>query len=201
VAERFANTASGVESLAAFCRAHGVELVVMEASGGCERTAFAMLWSMGHPCALVNPRQVRRFAEDRGLDVGGSYLEIADTNGLATAYVVTAAYPDRLEAYQWSYPVVGRIPYRGYFDRGEAEAFGRRMESDGLDTHIVEAAGYSTLGWLDDPLPSGLIDYDDVALRGHPTMKIGSAHVARPAANGRRNATFRRRPAGGRSCM
>ncbi len=108
--------------------------------------------------------EVRRFAEDQGLDVGGSYLEVADTNGLATAYVVTAAYQDRLEAYQWSYPVVGRIPYRGYFDRAEAEAFGHHLEGDGLDTHIVEAAGYSTLGWLDDPLPSGLLDYDEVAL-------------------------------------
>lgn len=66
VAARFANTASGVESLAAFCRAHDVELVVMEASGGCERAAFTILWEMGQPCALVNPRQVRRFAEAMG---------------------------------------------------------------------------------------------------------------------------------------
>jgi predicted aminopeptidase len=107
---------------------------------------------------------VRRFALAQSLDVGGSYLEVADTTGLATAYVVTAAHQDRLEPYQWSYPVVGKIPYRGYFDRGEAEAFGRSLEEDGFDTYIVEAAGYSTLGWLDDPLPSGLLDYDFVGV-------------------------------------
>jgi transposase len=69
---RFANDASGIEKLASFCRGHGVQLVVMEASGGYERMAFVMLWAMRLPCALVNPRQVRRFAEAMG------YLEKTD---------------------------------------------------------------------------------------------------------------------------
>jgi predicted aminopeptidase len=106
--------------------------------------------------------QAREYASEQGLDVGGSYLEVADTAGLASAYVVTAAYVDRLEAYSWKYPIVGRIPYRGYFDRAKAEEFAVELEADGLDTHIVEAAGYSTLGWLDDPLPSGVLALDDV---------------------------------------
>ena len=65
-AMRFANDAAGVEELAAFCREHGAELVVMEASGGYERTAFSLLWSLGLPCGLANPRNVRRFAEAMG---------------------------------------------------------------------------------------------------------------------------------------
>ncbi len=69
---RFANDAGGVEELASFCRKQAVELVVMEASGGCERRPFAMLWAMELPCAIVNPRQMRRFAEAMG------YLEKTD---------------------------------------------------------------------------------------------------------------------------
>ena len=38
----------------------------MEASGGYERLAFMMLWEKGQPCALVNARNVRRFAEAMG---------------------------------------------------------------------------------------------------------------------------------------
>ena len=72
-AARFANDASGLEDLAVFCRNHGAERVVMEASGGYERMAFTVLWSMGLPCALANPRQVRRFAEAMG------YLEKTDS--------------------------------------------------------------------------------------------------------------------------
>ena len=107
---------------------------------------------------------VREFAEAQGLDVGGSYEQISDTSGLTRAWVVTAAYQDRLKPFEWRYPIVGRIPYRGYFDAEKAERFAQTLEGDELDTYIVEATGYSTLGWFDDPLPSGLLDAGKVTL-------------------------------------
>ena len=64
--DRFANDAQGIAALALFCRGHGAGLVAMEASGGCERSPFLLLWQEGLPCALVNARQVRRFAEAMG---------------------------------------------------------------------------------------------------------------------------------------
>ena len=56
----------GIAELARFCAEHGVELVVMEATGGYERLPFGLLWAAGMPCAIVNPRSVRRFAEAMG---------------------------------------------------------------------------------------------------------------------------------------
>ncbi len=64
---RFRNDAAGIAGFADFCRAHGVELVVMEASGGYERLAFLLLWELGMACAIVNARSVRRFAEAMGV--------------------------------------------------------------------------------------------------------------------------------------
>lgn len=66
VAERFANTAQGIAALAAFCKAHGVDMVAMEATGGYEKMAFGLLWAEGVAAAIVNPRAVRRFAEAMG---------------------------------------------------------------------------------------------------------------------------------------
>jgi transposase len=63
----FVNSAAGIAELAAFCQQHGVELVAMEATGGYEKQAFALLWARGVPAALLNPRAVRRFAEGMGL--------------------------------------------------------------------------------------------------------------------------------------
>jgi transposase len=63
---RFANTDEGAGQLLAFCRAHSVGLVVMEASGGIEQSAFLFLWSQGQPCAIANPRAVRSFADAMG---------------------------------------------------------------------------------------------------------------------------------------
>ncbi len=64
---RFANTAEGIDKLAAFCRQHDVTLVVMEATGGFEQLAFGLLWGAGVACAICNPRNVRHYAEAIGL--------------------------------------------------------------------------------------------------------------------------------------
>ena len=64
--QRFANTPEGVEALFAFTQEHGVELLVMEASGGVEQAAFLALWKLGQPCTIANPRAVRSFADAMG---------------------------------------------------------------------------------------------------------------------------------------
>lgn len=63
---RFANDPAGVADLGEWAVAHGTALVVMEATGGVEQFAFLALWRRGMPCALTNPRQVRKFAEALG---------------------------------------------------------------------------------------------------------------------------------------
>ncbi len=63
----FARSDAGIAALAAFCRNHAVELVVMEATGGYEQMPFGLLWAEGIAAAVVNPRAVRRFAEGMGL--------------------------------------------------------------------------------------------------------------------------------------
>jgi len=63
---RFPNTAEGIAALAAFCHAHQVELVAMEATGGYEQQAFALLSQQGLPVAILNPRAVRQFAQSMG---------------------------------------------------------------------------------------------------------------------------------------
>ena len=65
-ADSFPNTASGIGALAAFCQAHQVELVAMEATGGYEKQSFALLSEQGLPVAIVNPRAVRQFASSMG---------------------------------------------------------------------------------------------------------------------------------------
>lgn len=62
----FANTAEGIAELAAFCHTHQVELVAMEATGGYEQRAFALLSEQGLPTAILNPRAVRQFSQSMG---------------------------------------------------------------------------------------------------------------------------------------
>lgn len=64
--QRFANTSVGIAQLADHCLAQQVELVAMEATGGYERQAFALLSEHGLPVAILNPRAVRQFAQSMG---------------------------------------------------------------------------------------------------------------------------------------
>jgi transposase len=62
----FPNNPDGIASLAAFCHARQVDLVAMEATGGYERQAFALLSEQSLPVAILNPRAVRQFAQSMG---------------------------------------------------------------------------------------------------------------------------------------
>lgn len=63
----YTNDVAGIAELAAFCRQHQVELVVMELTGGYERRAFVLLSEDGLPCAITNARNVRLYAESMGV--------------------------------------------------------------------------------------------------------------------------------------
>lgn len=65
--ERLANDADGCNELAAKFKAAGVDLVVLEATGGLERMLVCALQTQGLPVARVNPRQARDFAKSMGV--------------------------------------------------------------------------------------------------------------------------------------
>jgi predicted aminopeptidase len=97
----------------------------------------------------------RTFARDRlGLTVGDSYTTFAEIDGDATVHVLSAAHRDRLESYTWWYPIAGRVPYRGFFDPGEAQHEAGRLAEQSLDVDVRPALAFSTLGWFADPLLS-----------------------------------------------
>jgi transposase len=106
-AARFANTADGVLALLAFCRAHGVGLVVLEDrtaapfDGGYERLAIGVLSAEGMGTALANPRAVRRFAEAMGL--------LEKTDRIDAAAIAWYAEAKRLAARPPAAPAQARL--------------------------------------------------------------------------------------------
>jgi predicted aminopeptidase len=109
--------------------------------------------------------EARTFAEERlGLRVGGSFRTVSRIDSGAVVQLLIAARRDRLEAHTWWFPIVGRVPYKGFFSKQAAAASAAELEREGYDTYVRPAIAFSTLGWFDDPLPSLLLQRDEVTL-------------------------------------
>lgn len=76
-------------------------------------------------------------------------------------YVVSAAERFELKPYEWSFPIVGDVPYRGFFSEEKAKEEYYRLRMLGYDANIGGAAGWSTLGWFKDPVLSSMLKYKE----------------------------------------
>jgi predicted aminopeptidase len=114
---------------------------------------------------LTIASEARRFARDSlRLDVGDSYTSFTQLESDTLALVLSAAYRDRLASRTWWFPIVGHVPYRGYFDEDDALEEQAKLEAEGFDTLLRPTAAFSTLGWFADPLLSSILGTDDVEL-------------------------------------
>ena len=90
-------------------------------------------------------------------------------------YNVMACASDRFASQRRWFPIVGSIPYIGYFRRADMQREVRRVRSAGLDVYARPVGAYSTLGWFDDPILPGMLDWPEHRLAD--TLIHESAHA------------------------
>ncbi|MDQ6737268.1 MAG: aminopeptidase [Gemmatimonadota bacterium] len=107
----------------------------------------------------------RKFAHDSlGLRTGESFTTYSYVESDTLVLVLSAAYRDRLEPYTWWFPVVGRVPYKGFFDFAAARAAAHDLEAAGFDVYLRPSSAFSTLGFFNDPLLNTTLRADSLDL-------------------------------------
>lgn len=107
----------------------------------------------------------RRYARDSlGLNTGQSFTTYSHVEHDTLVLVLSAAYRDKLVPYTWWFPVVGRVPYKGYFDFAAGRSAAADLESQGFDVYLRPSAAFSTLGFFNDPLLNTTLSADSLDL-------------------------------------
>ncbi len=104
-------------------------------------------------------RQVRRYAIDSlGLKDTENYKTLYDQQSEEIMWVVTACEPFRFKPKEWKFPILGAVPYKGFFNKEKAISLRNELEKEGWDTSIRNPGGWSTLGWFTDPILSKMLE-------------------------------------------
>lgn len=104
--------------------------------------------------------RIKAFGEDElGFSPTKNYTTI-NPEFDSVIWNVSAVAPDRFQSHRYHYPVVGALPYIGFFDKDDARAEVALLEELGWETYMRSAGAYSTLGWFRDPLWRSMLRWD-----------------------------------------
>ncbi|MBK7650286.1 MAG: aminopeptidase [Flammeovirgaceae bacterium] len=103
-------------------------------------------------------QEIRKYAIDSlGLKDTKNYTTVYDQHGEEIMWVVQACEPFQLAPKMWKFPIVGAMPYKGFFEKERAMNERNQLEQEGYDTSIRNPGGWSTLGWFTDPILSNML--------------------------------------------
>ncbi len=81
-----------------------------------------------------------------------------------TIWNVSACDPVSFTPKTWWFPIVGRMPYLGYFEEKDARKRAKALAEDGSDVYVRTAGAYSTLGWFKDPVLLNMLNWSEHSL-------------------------------------
>jgi predicted aminopeptidase len=113
---------------------------------------------------LLITKQAREYAVEAGLDPKKTFLTHATRKNIPTIWVLTAAEKFKLEPYLWNFPVIGALPYKGFFSKKDANKEKETLIKNGYDVSLRTTAAYSTLGWFNDPVMPSTLLLDELSL-------------------------------------
>jgi predicted aminopeptidase len=109
---------------------------------------------------IARVNDIRSFAmEELGLAMSKNYTRYVEIDRNYLASVVSASAKDSFTRHEWRFPIVGSVPYKGFFKPQDAQKEREKLEKKDLDVWVRGVTAFSTLGWFKDPLYSYMRNY------------------------------------------
>lgn len=110
---------------------------------------------------------IREFASrELALPDNGSYRNYAPLDRDYPVWNVWITPEFDLQPRQSCFPIIGCVPYRGYYAKQLAEEYAAVFEGVGDDVMVGGVTAYSTLGFFDDPVTSTMLRLPEERLVG-----------------------------------
>jgi predicted aminopeptidase len=104
-------------------------------------------------------QEIKKFTvNELGFQPSPNYNRLYDQKGKPMMYVVTGCEKYALKPMVWKFPVIGKVTYKGFFSKDEAQAECDRIEKLGYESRIRIVNAWSTLGWFRDPVMSSMLE-------------------------------------------
>lgn len=109
---------------------------------------------------------IKQFGIGYGMTPTSSYETYVALDRSRVVWVTSASEPLSFRGRRWRFPIVGSVPYLGWFSGEDAERFAEGLREEGLDVDVRGAGAYSTLGWFSDPVLSTMLPKGPSAFGG-----------------------------------
>lgn len=106
---------------------------------------------------LLFVRSVLAYAAEQGFNTKRAYEYFVDLDQDAVSYIVYAAEPLELKSKEWWFPIVGQVPYLGFFAESDRDEEAAKLRDEGFDVIIGRVGAFSSLGWFEDPIYSSML--------------------------------------------
>ncbi len=112
--------------------------------------------SLKQKLALV--QEIKAFAIDTlGINNSKNYTTVYNQKGKPILWVLTASEKYELKAKEWTFPLLGSVSYKGFFNYEKGLKEQEQLKEQGYDTDYDVVGGWSTLGWFKDPILSNML--------------------------------------------
>lgn len=95
---------------------------------------------------------VRQFATTKLKLVAHKNYKDVNLSWTHAIHTVSASEPLQFKPYLWWFPIIGSVPYKGFFEEQDARLLEAQLKKQGFETLLGKIHGYSTLGYFSDPV-------------------------------------------------